>query len=346
MHAHPQSSVAADLAGATAAELRAVVRAGGWSGPTAGLARGFVHANVVILPAAEAHDFAEFCRLNPGPCPLIEQTAPGDPQPRRSAPFGDLRSDVPRYRVFRRGVAEPREPTDIANLWRDDLVGFLLGCSFTFETALQQAGLPVRHIDEGRNVPMYRTSVACQPAGRFAGNLVVSMRPYRPSDVDRVVAVTSQFPTMHGAPLHVGDPRALGINDLMRPDFGDAVTIAPGEVPVFWACGVTPQVAICEARCELAITHSPGCNVRHRLEGRRRAASPRASLSHFRPNEARTHAMPVSAAVKFPLDWCRQQFPALERSIDGQPAIFLDGPAGSQVPLRVIDGPWPAISPR
>ncbi len=248
-----------DLVDATAAELRAAIRAGQWNGPTAGLARGYVQANVVMLPAEAASEFAEFCRLNARPCPLLAQTAPGDPEPRIAAAGADLRSDVPRYRVFRHGQAEAEEPTDLRALWRDDLVGFLLGCSFTFEGALERAGLPVRHVDEGRNVPMYRTALPCQSAGRFAGNLVVSMRPYAPEQVDRVVEVTGRFPTMHGAPVHVGDPAALGIENLAEPDFGEAVTMHPGEVPVFWACGVTPQVALLEARCELAITHSPGC---------------------------------------------------------------------------------------
>lgn len=243
---------------ATAAELRAAIRAGELTGPTAGLARGFVQANLVILPAADAAEFAEFCRLNPRPCPLLEQTAAGDPEPRGCAPGADLRSDVPRYRVFRHGILDATEPTDIRHLWRDDLVSFLLGCSFTFENALIDAGFAVRHITEGRNVPMYRTSVECQPAGRFRGNLVVSMRPYPAAAVERVTEITGRFPTMHGAPVHVGDPRALGIEDLSRPDFGEAVTIGAGDVPMFWACGVTPQVALCQAGCELAITHSPG----------------------------------------------------------------------------------------
>lgn len=242
-----------------AARLRAAIRAGKHTGPTAGLAPGFAQANVVILPAADAADFAEFCRLNPRPCPLLEQLEPGNPEPRLSAPGADLRTDVPRYRVFRSGNAEPHEPTDIRDLWRDDLVGFLLGCSFTFETALMAAGLPVRHIDQNRNVPMYRTNVACAPAGRFVGPLVVSMRPYRPEQIERVCEITASYPTMHGAPVYVGDPAAIGIGDLLRPDFGDAVTIEPGEVPVFWACGVTPQLALAAARPELAITHSPGC---------------------------------------------------------------------------------------
>ncbi len=248
-----------ELSGLAPAELRAAFRAGRWTGPTAGLARGFVQANLVMLPADEAADFAEFCRLNPRPCPLLEQTAPGDPHPRAAAPGADLRCDLPRYRVFRQGQAETREPTDIGPLWRDDLVSFLLGCSFTFENALLDEGLPVRHLAERRNVPMYRTSRRCRPAGRFAGDLVVSMRPYRPEALQRVIAITSRYPTMHGAPVQVGDPAALGIRDLARPEFGDPVTVHAGEVPVFWACGVTPQLALCQARCEFAIAHSPGC---------------------------------------------------------------------------------------
>lgn len=256
---HSQLVTTAELESASAAELRAAVRAGRWTGPTAGLARGFVQANLVILPASDAGDFAEFCRLNPRPCPLLEQTAPGDPTPHAAAPEGDLRSDVPRYRVFRHGQPDAVEPIDVRQLWRDDLVGFLLGCSFTFENALLQAGLEVRHVSEGRNVPMYRTSQPARPAGRFGGQLVVSMRPFRPEQIDEVVAITSRFPTMHGAPIHVGEHEQLGIRDLSRPDFGEAVTIRPGEVPVFWACGVTPQVALLNARCDFAITHSPGC---------------------------------------------------------------------------------------
>ncbi len=242
----------------TGASLRAAARTGGFTGPTAGQAAGFVQANLVILPRADAGDFAEFCRLNSQACPLLEQTSPGDSEPRQSAPGADLRTDVPRYRVFRNGLADPVEPSDVKELWRDDLVGFLLGCSFTFETALQNAGLPVRHIELNRNVPMYRTNIPCESAGRFAGPLVVSMRPYRPDRVGAVRAVTAQFPRMHGAPIHVGDPSAIGIADLERVDFGDSVPVAPGEVPVFWACGVTPQLAIAAARPELAITHAPG----------------------------------------------------------------------------------------
>jgi uncharacterized protein YcsI (UPF0317 family) len=258
MQSDQRAMTAEDLREASGAEMRAAVRSGRWSGPTAGLARGFVQANLVVLPADEADDFAEFCRLNPRPCPLLEQTAPGDYEPCASAPGADLRTDLPRYRIFRQGQAEPLEPTDVRHLWRDDLVSFLLGCSFTFENALMREGLGIRHIEEGRNVPMYRTRLRCRGAGRFSGNLVVSMRPFSPEQIDRAIAVTAGYPTMHGAPVHVGDPQALGIASLDRPDFGDAVTIRPGEVPLFWACGVTPQLAICEARSVFAITHSPG----------------------------------------------------------------------------------------
>jgi len=242
----------------SSATLRSAARSGGFARPTAGHAPGFVQANLVILPETYAGDFAEFCRLNAQACPLLEMTAPGDPVPRQSAPGADLRTDVPRYRVFRAGDPDADEPLDIQHLWRDDLVSFLLGCSFTFEAALQAAGLPVRHLELGRNVPMYRTNIPCRAAGKFHGPLVVSMRPYRPDQIEAVRAVTSRYPRMHGAPVHVGDPAAIGIEDLERVDFGEAVPVAEGEVPVFWACGVTPQLAIAAARPELAITHAPG----------------------------------------------------------------------------------------
>ena len=244
---------------ATPAELRAAIRTGQFTGPTAGQAPGYVQANLVILPAEAADEFAEFCRLNAQACPLIARTPPGNPEPADAAPGADLRTDVPRYRIFRRGLAETAEPRDVRPLWRDDLVGFLLGCSFTFEAALEAAGLPVRHLHAGGNVPMFRTQVPCQGAGRFSGPLVVSMRPYRPDQVERVRQITARYPRMHGAPIHVGDPAVLGIIDVQRPDFGQAARIEPGEVPVFWACGVTPQLALENAGLELAITHSPGC---------------------------------------------------------------------------------------
>ena len=246
-------------AAVTAAELRRAIRAGEVTGPTAGMAAGYAQTNLVILPERDAADFAEFCRRNARPCPLLAQTSVGDPCPQDVAPVADLRTDVPRYRVFRHGQPEREELTDIRDLWRDDFVGFLLGCSFSFEHDLETAGLAVRHLTLGRNVPMFRTNRSCAPAGKFAGPLVVSMRPYLPEQVEEVARITARYPTMHGPPIHVGDPAEVGIVDLAQPDFGDAVPLEPGEVPVFWACGVTPQLALAAARPEICITHSPGC---------------------------------------------------------------------------------------
>jgi uncharacterized protein YcsI (UPF0317 family) len=194
---------------------------------------------------------------NPKPCPIIEVTEAGSPEPAASAPGADLRTDLPRYRVFRDGELV-EEVGEVAALWREDLVAFLIGCSFTFERALLAAGLPVRHLEERITVPMYRTSIACRPAGVFSGPMVVSMRPYEPAQALRATQITSRFPTVHGAPVHVGDPGAIGIADLGSPDYGDPVTVRPGEVPVFWGCGVTPQATAAAARPELMITHAPG----------------------------------------------------------------------------------------
>ena len=241
----------------SAAEARVRIRAGEHVGPTSGLAPGFAQANLVVLPADDALDFLRFCVRNPKPCPLLEVTDTGSPHPATLATEADLRTDVPRYRVFRGGELVD-EPTDLARYWRDDLVAFLLGCSFTFEWALAAAGLPLAHQAQGVNVPMYVTNRRCVPAGPFEGPLVVSMRPFGPSDVRRAVEVSARFPAMHGGPVHVGDPTALGVADLDAPDFGDPVRIGPDEVPVFWACGVTPQAVALEARPTLAIFHAPG----------------------------------------------------------------------------------------
>src|SRR4051812_7501126 len=237
--------------------VRAAIRRGDWTAPTAGLASGFVQANLVALPEADAFDFLRFCVANPKPCPVLEVTDPGSPVPVRFAPDADLRTDVPRYRVYEDGELTG-EVTDATDVWRDDLVGFLIGCSFTFERALLAADLPVRHIELGVNVPMYRTAVACRPAGRFAGPLVVSMRPMTPAQAIRATQITARYPSVHGAPVHVGDPMALGISSLASPQYGDAVEIREGEVPVFWACGVTPQAVAAASRPELMITHAPG----------------------------------------------------------------------------------------
>jgi uncharacterized protein YcsI (UPF0317 family) len=250
--------------GQTPKEIRQAIRQSRYSGGTAGLAPGFVQANLVILPRAQAYDFLVFCQRNPKPCPLIEVTDPGNPEPAGVAPGADLRTDVPRYRVYREGRLEA-EVTDIAKEWRDDFVAFLLGCSFTFENALLQAGVPLRHIEENRIVSMWRTSVACRPAGIFRGPMVVSMRPIPAPLVPRAVTVTARYPMAHGAPVHIGDPARIGITDVGRPDWGEAVTIHAGEEPVFWACGVTPQAVALEAgrrsssRTRPATCSSPTC---------------------------------------------------------------------------------------
>ena len=239
-------------------DVRLAARAGTITGPTAGRASGFVQGNLVILPADVAGDFASFCSRNPKPCPVIGMTERGVPRVPDLGADIDLRTDLPRYRVWRDGeLAE--EITDISRLWRDDLVGFVLGCSFTFEDALTAAGIPLKHLAAGTNVAMYRTNIACEPTGRFAGPLVVSMRPLGAADLARVTEITARFPLAHGAPIHAGTPEAIGISDLSSPDYGDPVDVAPDEVPVFWACGVTPQAAIVNARIPFAITHAPGC---------------------------------------------------------------------------------------
>jgi len=238
-------------------EIRASIREGKWTKPTAGLALGYAQANLVILPEEWAFEFLLFCQRNPRPCPVLEVTDVGFPHPARVAPAADLRTDLPKYRIYRSGKLEA-EVTQITDFWQDDMVAFLLGCSYTFEAALLAAGIAVRHIEEGRNVPMYVTNIQCTPAGRFRGPMVVSMRPIPSRQVVKAVEVTVRFPKAHGAPVHIGDPAAIGIEDLARPDFGDAVTVEEGEVPLFWACGVTPQVAAREARPELMITHAPG----------------------------------------------------------------------------------------
>jgi uncharacterized protein YcsI (UPF0317 family) len=241
----------------TGTEVRQRARSGELTGPTPGLALGYVQANLVVVPHDLAFDFLLFCHRNPKPCPLLDVTEPGSPGPCLVAPGADLRTDLPRYRVYRHGELVD-EPTDLHAYWADNLVAFLLGCSFTFENALLAAGVPVRHLETGCNVPMYRTNRACVPAGVFHGPMVVSMRPLTPAQAVKAIQVCSRYPRAHGAPVHFGDPEALCIRDLGRPDFGDPVEVRPGEVPVFWACGVTPQAVAMEVRPPLLITHKPG----------------------------------------------------------------------------------------
>jgi len=245
------------LRGLTVADARAVIRAGRYDGQTAGLGLGHLQGNVAILPAGHALDFFRFCQRNPKPCPLVGVSDAGDSTLAMLGNDIDICTDVPLYNVYRDGeLAEQR--TDITDLWRDDLTAFVLGCSFTFEEALMAEGIRLRHIDEGRTVPMFRTNLETKPAGPFGGPVVVSMRPLGPVDAIRACVITARFPHAHGEPIHIGDPSAIGIDRLDRPDWGDATDIRDGELAVFWACGVTPQAAIQSAKPPICITHAPG----------------------------------------------------------------------------------------
>ena len=242
---------------ASPVELRALMRNGELVQPTAGMAPGYVQTNLAVLPRDLAFDFLLFCQRNPRPCPLLEVVEDGSTEPIRMAPGADLSRDLPRYRVYRNGELTA-EVEDASEFWRDDLVSFLLGCSFTFEDALIRAGVPVRHIEAGTNVPMFITNIQTTPAGVFSGPMVVTMRPIPEEKIVRAIQVTSRFPAVHGAPIHVGDPDAIGISDLTRPDLGDPVEIRAGEMPVFWACGVTPQAVVMSCKPPLLIAHAPG----------------------------------------------------------------------------------------
>jgi uncharacterized protein YcsI (UPF0317 family) len=250
-------SAATNRATRAGAQERLRIRTGDFSGPTAGLAAGNVQANLVILPKVLAHDFLRFAQANPKPCPVLAVSEPGDPGLPSLGEDLDIRTDLPKYRVWRHGELL-EEPLDIRHVWQDDLVSFALGCSFSFEQALVEEGIELRHMTCGSNVPMYRTNIRCMPAGRFAGPLVVSMRPLAPADAIRAIQITSRFPSVHGAPVHIGLPEAIGIEDLATPDYGDSVPMREGELPVFWACGVTPQAVIAEAKPDFCITHAPG----------------------------------------------------------------------------------------
>jgi uncharacterized protein YcsI (UPF0317 family) len=239
-------------------EARREIRTGRITGHTAGLAPSCVQGNLCILPAEYAAEFAAFCQRNPKPCPLIGMSAPGDPRIPDLGADLDIRTDLPCYRVFRDGECVD-EPTSLMDLWRDDLVSFVLGCSFSFELPMLEAGIALRHLETGSNVAMYTTSIQCTPAGRFHGPTVVSMRPMTPANAIRAVQITSRFPNVHGAPLHLGFPEQIGIGDLAKPDYGPSPDIRDGELPVFWACGVTPQEIVRRAKPSLCITHKPGC---------------------------------------------------------------------------------------
>ena len=237
--------------------LREEIRHCRFDGITSGQAMGFVQANMAVVPEKYAFDFLLFCQRNPKPCPLLEVVEAGSVEPARLAPGADLRTDLPRYRVFRDGVMT-EEKTAVADIWRDDFVSFLLGCSFSFEKPLLDAGLEVRNVTDKVNVPMYRLNIPCRPSGPFEGPMVVSMRPFKPGDAIQAALITGAMPEVHGAPIHMGNPAAIGVTDLAKPDYGVPANIHEGEVPVFWACGVTPQEILLHAKLPLAITHSPG----------------------------------------------------------------------------------------
>ncbi len=238
-------------------EIRALIRKGKWDKPTAGLAMGYAQANLVILPEKYAFDFLLFCQRNPKPCPLLEVLERGRFQTEFLSSEADIRTDIPRYNIYRKGKLEGTVK-EIRGFWKRDFVTFLLGCSFSFEEALVRSKIPIRHIEENRNVPMFVTNIPCKPAGVFQGPMVVTMRPIPPDKVTRAVQITARYASVHGAPIHIGDPSKIGVKKMSKPDFGDPVTIKKGEIPVFWACGVTPQAVVMKAKPDLCITHTPG----------------------------------------------------------------------------------------
>lgn len=242
---------------ATPEEAWEANRRNAWNRTTSGTCHGYVQANLAIVPAADALDFLRFCQRNPKPCPILEVTDIGDPEPKLTAPGADLRTDLPRYKVYRGGTLD-EERTDIVDLWRDDFVAFLMGCSFSFEHLLLDAGLPVRNVDQEINGPVYVSNIDCVPAGQFRSKLVVSMRPMPPGLAAQATAITQAHPEVHGGPVHIGSPELLGISDLEKPDWGDVVRMEPGDVPMFWACGVTPQQAAMEAGIDLMVSHATG----------------------------------------------------------------------------------------
>jgi len=241
----------------SARQARMEIRAGRYDRHTAGLAAGKLQCNLAILPEVYALDFLRFCQRNPKPCPVVGVSDTGDPYMRTLGEDIDIRSDVPRYRVFRDG-AFTEEVTDISSLWRDDLVTVALGCSFTFENAFIANGIPVRHIEQDKTVPMFKTSIALTPAGVFSGEMVATMRPIHKDRVDDAFRISGAFPHAHGAPIAMGAPDTIGIADLDAPDWGDPVPVKTDEIPVYWACGVTPQNVLMNARLPFCITHAPG----------------------------------------------------------------------------------------
>lgn len=246
-----------DYANLSPREVRAEIRAGRITGQTSGMCPGYAQCNLAAIPKEYADDFLRFTQMNAKPCPVLEVVPAGERYTKTIAKDADVARDIPKYRVYEYGRMTG-EHRDASALWREDLVAFLIGCSFSFEDALLREGIPVRQIEQGRNVPMYNTNIRLADAGVFGGNMVVSMRPMKPEEAERAARITARFPRVHGAPVQIGDAAAIGIGDIAHPDFGDAVTVKPGEVPVFWACGVTPQAAVMRAKLPFVITHAPG----------------------------------------------------------------------------------------
>ncbi|URZ01562.1 putative hydro-lyase [Clostridium felsineum] len=238
-------------------DVRKIIRQGKISTPTAGMCSGYAQANLVVLPKELAYDFLLFTQRNPKACPLLEVGDVGERKLKYLGEDIDIAKDIPKYRIYEEGILTG-EYKDIEKFWRDDFVSFLIGCSFSFEADLIKAKVPVRHIEENTNVPMFVTNIECTPAGIFNGKMVVSMRPIPYDKIVKAVLVSGELPKVHGAPIHIGDPKVIGIKDISRPDFGDAVTIKENEVPVFWACGVTPQAVVMNVKPKIVITHSPG----------------------------------------------------------------------------------------
>lgn len=239
------------------AEVRQLIREEKITGQTSGMCAGYAQANLLILPREYAYDFLLFAQRNPKSCPVLEVGDVGSRATKFMANGADIATDIPKYRVYENGVLTG-EYTNIDKFWRDDFVYFLIGCSFSFESELLEGGVPVRHIEENKNVPMFLTNIECERAGIFHGKMVVSMRPIPQDKVIKAVTVTASMPRVHGSPIHIGDPAAIGIKDISKPDFGDSVTVNEGEVPVFWCCGVTPQSAVMSAKPSIAISHAPG----------------------------------------------------------------------------------------
>ncbi len=238
-------------------DVREYIKSGKITGPTSGMCPGYAQANLVVLPKEYAYDFLLFTQRNPKSCPVLEVSEEGNRFLEKIAKGADIATDIPKYRVYENGVMTG-EYTSVEKFWRDDLVSFLIGCSFSFESELLDAGIEVRHISMGCNVPMYITNIECEPAGIFNGKMVVSMRPISYEQIVKAVTVSGQMPKVHGTPIHIGDPSAIGISDISNPDFGDAVEIRDGEVPVFWCCGVTPQSVVMNVKPSFCITHAPG----------------------------------------------------------------------------------------